>query len=223
VGVKLSEEKDRGTTVSTNGVIERASDYLDIGATKLRELRDLYVAVKGTALPLVQAATGPKQMRGKIGNEWFGPLREEISRVRMDVGKAVEIPHLIQWFRDVHQMTVTRVEWWQEWEVFPTDYDTPLSPWITTDWRAVEGCQMSCARRFAGARTVKELRQHVEDAFKIYGTAERTKNKIKRARDNERRYIERGVYADVVDLTLSDESEDDNDIVENDSSSDDDN
>ena len=33
VVVKLSNEKDRGRTVSTNGIIERASDYLDIGTT----------------------------------------------------------------------------------------------------------------------------------------------------------------------------------------------
>lgn len=476
VVVKLSDEKDRGKTVSTNGVIERASDYLDIGPSKLRELRDMYVAVNGTALPMVQAASGPKKMRAKIGNEWFGPLREEISRVRMDVGKAVEIPHVIQWFRDVHQMTVTRIQvyhslkkmgflfgktkklllrresdritalrreylksrlshdaiiakrrlgfvnhaegiegpnerqicylyldesyvnrnhcrgetwyhpedqygcacnlpsgkgerlvmltgitaeygmleldtlstlmlfqarkstgdyhanmdgdmfikWWKEYmspalekhciEVIPvmdnaayhttpaegsinaqsfttkkqcTDlldkYNIPyvqgrapvgdnldqlkvkLMSWLKENavkegikmnlTRFQECCQngdkngkyfqpimtppyhpelqpieelwrdVKClvARKFAGARTVRELREHVEDGFKLYGTAEKTKNKIKRARDNETRYIEKGVYADVVDLTLSDESEDDNDIVENDSSSDEDN
>ena len=84
---------------------------------------------------------------------------------------------------------------------------------------------MKClvARKFAGARTVKELRGHVEEAFKKYGTAERTVGKIRRARENEKRYIEKGVYADVIDLTLSDESKDDRDIVENDSSSDEDN
>jgi hypothetical protein len=36
-------------------------------------------------------------------------------------------------------------------------------------------------------------------------------------------YVTKGVYTDVGDLTLSDESEDDTDIAENDSSSDDDN
>ena len=54
-------------------------------------------------------------------------------------------------------------------------------------------------------------------------SVEKTEGKMRRARENEKRYIEKGVYADVIDLTLSDDSESDNDIIENDSSSDEDN
>ena len=54
-------------------------------------------------------------------------------------------------------------------------------------------------------------------------SVEKTEGKMRRARENEKRYIEKGVYADVIDLTLSDDSESDNDVIQNDSSSDEDN
>ena len=84
------------------------------------------------------------------------------------------------------------------------------------------GCQI--ARKFAGTRTMTVLRSHVEEAFRHYGTAAKTVNKISRARANEKKYrvYADGVYADVIDLTGADESEDEQDIIESDSGSDDD-
>ena len=109
--MKLTNEKANSSSISTKGVIERAADYLDVGETKLRELRDQYFAVRGNAMPFrSELRNRPLRLNGKIGTKWFGPLREEISRVRMSVGKAVEIPHIRQWFRDSHDMTVTRSE-----------------------------------------------------------------------------------------------------------------
>ena len=70
-------------------------------------------------------------------------------------------------------------------------------------------------------RTMTVLRVHVENAFREYGPAAKTINKMKRARENEKKYREKGVYAEVIDLTGADESEDEYDIVENDSESDD--
>jgi hypothetical protein len=98
-------------------------------------------------------------------------------------------------------------------------YHPELQP-IEELWRDVK-CQV--ARKFAGTRTITQLRAHVEAAFRQYGTAEKTVNKVARARENEKKYRVKGVYADVIDLTGADESEDDFEIVENDSSDDDDN
>ena len=76
-------------------------------------------------------------------------------------------------------------------------------------------------------RTMTVLRVHVENAFREYGTAAKTINKMKRARENEKKYREKGVYAEVIDLSMmmifsgADESEDEYDIIENDSESDD--
>ena len=64
-------------------------------------------------------------------------------------------------------------------------------------------------------------RLHVENAFREYGTAAKTINKMKRARENEKKYREKGVYAEVIDLTGADESEGEYDMIENDSESDD--
>ena len=109
--MKLTDEKANSSTISTKGVIERAADYLDVSETKLRELRDQYFAVRGNAMPFKsEVRSCPIRLNGKIRKEWFGPLREEISRIRLTVGKAVEIPHIIQWFRDSQNMTVTRCE-----------------------------------------------------------------------------------------------------------------
>ena len=98
-------------------------------------------------------------------------------------------------------------------------YHPELQP-IEELWRDVK---CSVARKFAGTRTMTVLRSHVEEAFRHYGTAAKTVNKISRARANEKKYREKGVYADVIDLTGADESEDEQDIIENDSGSDDDN
>ena len=96
-------------------------------------------------------------------------------------------------------------------------YHPELQP-IEELWRDVK---CSVARKFAGTRTMTVLKEHVENAFREYGTAAKTKNKMKRARENEKKYREKGVYAEVIDLTGADESEDEYDIIENDSESDD--
>ena len=97
-------------------------------------------------------------------------------------------------------------------------YHPELQP-IEELWRDVK---CSVARKLAGTRTMTVLRSHVEEAFRHYGTAAKTVNKISRARANEKKYRVKGVYADVIDLTGADESEDEQDIIESDSGSDDD-
>lgn len=106
----LEKEKAEHHVVSTTGVIEQASEYLGIGQTKLRELFKTYSAMQGKVLPLSAKQQGPRELRGRLRNEWFGPLRDEISRIRLVVGKPVELPDLLKWFRETHQMVVKRKE-----------------------------------------------------------------------------------------------------------------
>jgi hypothetical protein len=87
-------------------------------------------------------------------------------------------------------------------------YHPELQP-IEELWRDVK-CSV------AGTRTMTVLRTHVEDAFREYGTAAKTKNKMKRARECEIKHREEGVYAEVIDLTGADESDDEYYIIEND-------
>jgi hypothetical protein len=108
--LKLTAEKEAGHVVGTSGVIERANDYLGIGETKLKELRKTYIAVRGRVLPPSYIQREPREMRGRISNDWFGRIREEISRIRLTVGKPVEIPDILKWFHDTHNMIVTRKE-----------------------------------------------------------------------------------------------------------------
>ena len=53
--------------------------------------------------------------------------------------------------------------------------------------RLVRVCLSECsvARKFAGTRTMTVFRTHVEDSFREYGTAAKTKNRMKRARARE--------------------------------------
>jgi hypothetical protein len=97
--LKLTAEKEAGHVVGTSGVIERANDYLGIGETKLKELRKTYIALRGRVLPPSYIQREPREMRGRISNDWFGRIREEISRIRLTVGKPVEIPDILKWFR----------------------------------------------------------------------------------------------------------------------------
>ena len=100
-------------------------------------------------------------------------------------------------------------------------YHPELQP-IEKLWRDVK---MYVAREFAGTRTMPELRLHVMNGFRKYGTVEATKGKIDLALSWEIRYEEEGIYAEVVDLTTIDDDTDVeidiNDDTDTDSDSDD--
>lgn len=104
------KEKEESPSISTNDVFGRAEEYLDIGHTKLRSLWEDFVAVKGKVLPPSFKDIAPQNRIKKIGKEWFGVIREEIFRIRMEEGRAVEVPTLIKWFRDTHNIIVTKRE-----------------------------------------------------------------------------------------------------------------
>ena len=70
---------------------------------------------------------------------------------------------------------------------------------------------------------MSELKTHVTDAFKRYGTAAACAGKIAEAIKNENWYCTDGVYAPVIDLTeLVDPDDDDMDEEENQEDSSDD-
>jgi hypothetical protein len=102
------KEKESDTFISTNDVFGRAETYLGIGHSKLRELWSDYVAVGGKVLPLSNRNCSQKERLRRIGKEWFGPIREEIFRIRMEEGRAVEVPTLIKWFNNTHQIIVNQ-------------------------------------------------------------------------------------------------------------------
>ena len=57
---------------------------------------------------------------------------------------------------------------------------------------------------------MRDLRQHVLEGFRVYGTKDKSKNKIDPAIAQEVRYPEKGVYSDVIDL--AEYEEDDTDV-----------
>jgi len=105
---ELMKEKELDIVISTNDVFGRAETYLDIGHSKLRELWSDYVAVGGKVLPPSYRNCFQKERLRRIGKEWFGPIREEIFRIRMEEGRAVEVPTLIKWFNETHQIIVNQ-------------------------------------------------------------------------------------------------------------------
>ena len=106
----LTKEKDESIVISTDDVFGRAERYLDIGHTKLRELWKDFVSVKGTSLPPSLKSILSRERLKKLGREWFGPLREEIYRIRRVEGRAVEIPTLIKWLHEKHDILVNKQE-----------------------------------------------------------------------------------------------------------------
>jgi len=80
--------------------------------------------------------------------------------------------------------------------VLTPPYHPELQP-IEQLWR---DAKMYTARNFAGTRDMKTLEEHIRAGFALYGTPEHSARKVARARKEERKYIEEGVYAPVVDL-----------------------
>jgi hypothetical protein len=106
----LIREYVAGKVVSTKNIFGRAEEYLDIGHTKLRELWHDYESVKGAALPPSFSNQKQIERMKKVGKQWFGPLREEIYRIRHEEGRAVEVPTLIKWFRETHNISINKRE-----------------------------------------------------------------------------------------------------------------
>ena len=98
-------------------------------------------------------------------------------------------------------------------------YHPELQP-IEELWRDVK---QYVARKFAGTRTMTDLREHVQDGFRKYGTAQFIQQKVGRAREMERKYREEGVFAPVIDLTELSDSDGDDDLIADDDDSSDDN
>jgi transposase len=75
-------------------------------------------------------------------------------------------------------------------------YHPELQP-IEELWR---DAKQFTAREFAGTRDMPALNKHIREGFNIYGTAAHCANKVKRAREHERRFREEGVYGEAVDV-----------------------
>ena len=232
---ELMKEKELDFVVSTNDVFGRAETYLGIGHSKLRELWSDYVAVGGKVLPPSYRNCFQKERLRRIGKEWFGPIREEIFRIRMEEGRAVEVPTLVKWFNETHQMIVNQRD---------LSYRLKKMGFLFGKMRKL------CLRREADDVTLKrrlylkkriELNDVIEERIKMrkewienrsigtvnreiirkYGTAEATSGKMQDAFTWELKYKNEGVYADVIDLTLlEDDTDDEIDYLDDDSDSD---
>jgi hypothetical protein len=96
-------------TVSTTYIFKRCSEYLDIGQTKLRQLWDDWIAVKGKELPLSHVHAMRKERIHVLGSEWCGTLRMEIMEMRMNKsGHAVEIPDILKMLREKYNIYITK-------------------------------------------------------------------------------------------------------------------
>ena len=101
----IYESRDLTNTIKTSNPLKRASAYTGISESKLREIWDQW-----SQTGRVTTAKKERNRESLISKEWFMPLRMVIRKIKIVTGKAVEVPDLVKWFKEVHGMTVTRYQ-----------------------------------------------------------------------------------------------------------------
>ena len=84
--------------------------FTDISKAKLHELWNDYDISGYTVIPQSYVGVLRKGKLKSIGREWIGPIREKMLDFRMSEDKAVEIPQLLKWFREEHNLEVKSTE-----------------------------------------------------------------------------------------------------------------
>ena len=87
-------------------VIQRASRYLDIGVKTLYNLWRNFL--KTGVVPHSLRGQKRKVMMKLVSMEWMRPIQEEMERIRLKVGRAVEMPDIIKWLQETHDITISR-------------------------------------------------------------------------------------------------------------------
>ena len=103
-------KREKQDKVLSGCLMERASLFTDISKKKLHELWNDYEKSGFTTIPPAYLSGTKSDRLKRIGREWIGPIREKMLNVRMKEGKAVEIPDLVKWFRDEHNLEVKSSE-----------------------------------------------------------------------------------------------------------------
>jgi len=86
-------------------VMERASSYLDISD------KTLYILWR----TFLKTGVVPHSLRGQkrkirmklVSTEWVRPIQEEMERIRLQEGRAVEVPDILKWLQDTHEITIS--------------------------------------------------------------------------------------------------------------------
>jgi len=97
----------------------------------------------------------------------------------------------------------------KDWGNYPPLFTPPYHPELQPIERLWRDVKQYVSRQFAGTRTVTELKEHVIDGFRKYGTVASCQGRIRKAIEEEVVYIREGVYSEVIDLTLLDDESDD--------------
>ena len=86
-------------------VIQRASNYLDISDKTLYSIWSEYMKT-GQVPHSLQGQKRKVRMR-LVSTEWMRPIQEEMERIRLKEGRAVEVPDILKWLQETHDTTVT--------------------------------------------------------------------------------------------------------------------
>jgi transposase len=86
-------------------VVERASNYLDIGVQTMYKLWRSYI--KSGVVPHSLQGQKKKVRMKLVSTEWMRPIQEEMERIRLKEGRAVEVPDILKWLQETHGLTIT--------------------------------------------------------------------------------------------------------------------
>ena len=86
-------------------VMERASNYLDIGVQTLYNLWRNFL--KTGVVPHSLRGQKRKVRMKLVSMEWVRPIQEEMERIRLEEGRAVEVPDILKWLQDTHEITIS--------------------------------------------------------------------------------------------------------------------
>lgn len=105
----LHNEQD-SKLITTNDVFGRASNYLDIGTTKLRQFWDKWLLVRGNALPPSHIGVKRKEQMIVLSSKCSGTIRKIIFdlRIMSKNGHPVEMPDVLKVLRDEHNIFVSK-------------------------------------------------------------------------------------------------------------------
>jgi len=104
----LHSENKAGPTVSTAGAAERCAQYTGVSVSQIRQLWADWHAVERRALPVSLLGAGRIGKVSELAREFFAPLRAEVRRMRIENGRAVEVPMLQKWLLDKHHLVIER-------------------------------------------------------------------------------------------------------------------